>query len=139
MSYTGAGFYVGGGVGRIFNNSILETSSDGRIPQLLCLSGSSGYAVGQWIAPDGTILTTIQNDPFDVIFGDNNNPGQMMIETSITNPSIMATHEGVYTCMIPNENDDIEYLRIGIYLSGSSGECINSNCYLCLCQYYCIL
>ena len=121
----GAGFYVGGGVGCIVNNSILEPSSDGWIPQLLCLSGSSGSAVGQWIGPDGTILTTIQSDPFDVIFGDNNNPGQMTIETPITNPSIMATHEGVYTCMIPNESDDVEYLRVGIYLSGSSGECIN--------------
>ena len=124
--HIGAGFYIGGGVGRIVNNSILESSSDGRIPQLLCLSGSSGSAVGQWIGPDGTILTTIQSDPFDVIFGDNNNPGQMIVETPITNPSIMATHEGVYTCMIPNESDDIEYLRIGIYLSGSSGECISN-------------
>ena len=118
----GAGFYVGGGVGHIVNNSILEASSDGRIPQLLCLSGSSGSAVGQWIGPDETILTTIQSDPFDVIFGDNNNPGQMTVETPITNPSIMAGHEGVYTCMIPNESDDYEYLRIGIYLRGSSGE-----------------
>ena len=120
----GAGFYVVGGVDRILNNSILETTSEGRIPQLLCLSGSSGSAVGQWIGPDGTVLTTTQSDPFDVIFGDNNNPGQMIVETPITNPSIVATHEGVYTCMIPNENDEIEYLRVGIYLSGSSGEYI---------------
>lgn len=57
-----------------------------------------------------------------MIFGDNNNPGQMTVETPITNPSIMAGHEGVYTCKIPNESDDYEYLRIGIYLRGSSGE-----------------
>ena len=118
----GAGFYVTGGVGRILNNSILETTSDGRIPRVLCLSGSSMSAVGQWIGPGGRILTAIQSDPFDVILGDNSNPGQLIIETPITNPSITTIHEGVYTCVIPDETDEAEYLRVGIYLSGSSGE-----------------
>ena len=125
ITNTGAGFYVTGGAGHILNNSILETTSEGRIPQLLCLSGSNTSAVGQWVGPDGRILTTIQSDPFDVIFGDNSNPGQLIIETPVTNPPITTTYEGVYTCIIPDEGDDTEYLHVGIYLSGSSGEYIN--------------
>ena len=114
--------YVTEGVGRIRNNSIIETTSEGRFPQLLCLSGSNVSAVGQWIGPDDTILTTIQNDPFDVIVGDSSSPGELIIETPVANPPITTAHEGVYTCLIPNENDENEYLRIGIYLSGSPSK-----------------
>ena len=122
LLHKGAGIYVTGGVGRISNNSILETSSEGRIPRLLCLSGSDMSAVGQWIAPDGRDLTTIQNDPFDVLVGDSNNPGELIIETPVTNPALSAAHEGVYTCLVPNETGGSEYLRVGIYLRGSASE-----------------
>lgn len=111
-----------GGVGHILNNSILETSSDGRIPRLLCLSGSNMSAVGQWIGPDQTVLTATPNDPFDVIISDNSNPGELIVETPVTNPAIAAVHEGVYTCMIPDETDESQYLHVGIYRDGSSGE-----------------
>ena len=112
---------MAGGVGRVLNNSILETSLEGRIPQLLCLSGSDASAVGQWIGPDGRVLTTVQNDPFDVVIGDSESPGELRIETPSTNPPIMSTHEGVYTCVIPDDTEETEYLHVGIYLIGSSG------------------
>lgn len=120
--FKGAGLYVTGSVGQIFNNSVLETSSDGRIPRLLCLSGSDISAVGQWIGPDQSVLTATPNDPFDVIIGDNSNPGELIVETPVANPAIAAVHEGVYTCMIPDETNETQYLRVGIYLDGSSGE-----------------
>ena len=110
-----------GGVGRILNNSILEATPGGRIPGLLCLSGSDASAVGQWIGPSGRVLTTVQNDPFDVIVGDSGSPGELRIETPGTNPPITAIYEGVYTCEIPDDADATEDLHVGIYLSGSSG------------------
>ena len=112
---------MAGGVGRILNNSILETTLEGRLPQLLCLSGSDASAIGQWIAPNGRVLTTVQNDPFDVIVGDSGSPGELVIETPVSNPPITTTHEGVYTCMIPDDTEETEYLRVGIYLGGSTG------------------
>ena len=75
--------------------------------------------VGAWINPGGRNLVAVQNDPFDIIFGDSNNPGQLLIETPSTNPPISMAHEGVYTCTIPDESGQIEYLHIGIYLNTS--------------------
>ena len=80
-------------------------------------------AVGDWISPSGRSLITTQNDPFDVIIGDDSDPGQLVIETPLGNPSITSTHEGVYTCAIPNNSGEMEYLHIGVYLFGSSGQC----------------
>lgn len=79
-------------------------------------------SVGDWISPDQRSLITTQNDPFDVIFGDDSNPGQLVIETSLGNPSITIAHEGVYTCAIPNSSGGTEYLYVGIYLPGSAGQ-----------------
>ena len=76
-------------------------------------------AVGNWVSPERRNLATVQNDPFDIIFGDSNNPGQLLIETPANNPPITSNHEGVYTCVIPDENGQSEYLHIGLYLSAS--------------------
>ena len=86
------------------------------------MSGSRSAAVGQWIAPDGTDLTTVQNDSFEVVFGDSNNPGQLMVEAPLSSPPVTAIHEGVYTCAIPDETGEINYVFIGIYLEGFSGK-----------------
>ena len=118
MKSTGAGFFLSG-TGNILNNSILEPNSGGRISQLQCLSGSNMSTVGDWVSPEGRNLATVQNDPFDIIFGDSNNPGQLLIETPANNRPITSNHEGVYTCVIPDENGQSEYLHIGLYLSAS--------------------
>ena len=121
---SGVGFYVNG-VGSLGNNSILEANIDGRISQLLCLSGSNLSTVGDWIAPDGSNLDAVLNDPFDVSFGGGSNPGELWISTPTINPQLTVAHEGVYTCSIPDEYDEEQYLRVGIYLSASK-TCIIS-------------
>ena len=118
----GAGIYSTSDEISIANNSILEANSGGRLPQLLCLSSSNMSTVGDWISPDGRSLITTQNDPFDVIFGDDSNPGQLVIETPLKNPSITTAHEGVYSCAIPNNSGETEYVYVGIYLHGSVGQ-----------------
>lgn len=124
------------GIGVIPNNSILLTNSGGHISQLFCLSGSNRTTVGNWISPEGRILDAVQNDPFDIIFGSGNIPGQLVVETPLSNPPLTTTHEGVYTCVMPNEDGEIEYLRIGIYLNASESienACLSvplNNCYI---------
>lgn len=115
---SGAGIFVSG-VGTILNNSAIEANSNGQIPQLLCLSGSNMSVAGAWISPGGMNLVAIQNDPFDIVVGDSNNPGLLLIETPDTNPPFTVTHEGVYTCRIPNENGQNEFVHLGIYFSTS--------------------
>ena len=101
------------------------TTSGGRIPSLYCLSGSNMSLVGEWISPGGRNLAADQSDPYDVTFGSSNSPGQLQIETPGRNPPITVAHEGVYTCRIPDEYGQREYLHIGIYLSASRSL---SNC-----------
>lgn len=115
---TGAGFFISG-IGTAYNNSILEVSSEGRIPQLYCLSGFNMSIEGDWISPEGRDLVAVLNDPFDVIIGSSNDPGQLLIETPLSNPHISPADEGVYTCVIPNEDGESEYLHIGLYHSTS--------------------
>ena len=114
----GVGLYASG-IGSLSNNSVLEADVNGRIPQLLCLSASNLSSVGDWIAPDGRNLDAVPNDPFDVIFGGGSNPGELWISTPSTNPSLTSSHEGIYTCCIPDEYSQQQYLFVGIYLRAS--------------------
>ena len=75
--------------------------------------------VGEWVSPDRRNLNAVQNDPFDIIFGGNNIPGQLLVETPLSNSPLTTTHEGVYTCVMPNEDGVIESLHIGLYLNAS--------------------
>ena len=108
---SGAGLFASG-IGNIQNNSILEPTPGGRI---LCLSGSNMSTVGEWRSPAGRNLAAVRYDPFFIVFGDSNNPGQL----SLLYLPITMTYEGVYTCAIPDENGDTEYVHVGIYLTPS--------------------
>lgn len=115
---TGVGIYVND-IGNLQNNSLVEINSHGRIPQLHCLSGSSMSDVGYWIGPNGTNLNEVLNDPFDVVPGDENNPGELLISTPITNTQLENVHEGVYTCSMPDDNGINQNLHVGIYFNAS--------------------
>ena len=121
---SGVGLYVSG-IGSLSNNSVVEADVNGRIPQLLCLSASNFSSVGDWIAPDGRNLDAVPNDPFDVIFGGGSNPGELWISTPSTNPSLTTSHEGIYTCSIPDEYSQQQYLFVGIYLRASKAILFN--------------
>jgi hypothetical protein len=112
---------------------MLLANSGGRIPQLYCLSGSNMSMVGEWISPGGRNLAAVQSDPFDIIFGSGSSPGQLLIETPLSNPPITVTHEGVYTCRIPGEYGQSEYLHIGLYLSASKyANCVTGIEHQCI-------
>ena len=113
------------GIGYLYNNSILEANSHGRISQLLCLSGSNVTNVGCWIGPNGTNLNGVADDPFDVVHGDGSTPGELHISTPNNNPPLDSTHKGVYTCSIPDESGVDQHLHVGIYFN--PGELITIN------------
>ena len=117
-SLTGVGLFSASALGQIPNNSILIANSGGRIPQLQCLSGSRVPNVGRWLNPQGSSLSDITEDPFEITIGGDNNPGSVVIETPDVNLSLSQSHEGIYTCIIPDETEEIHYLYIGIYLNG---------------------
>ena len=118
---SGAGLYVSDGIGQIFNNSILHATISGRIRQILCISGSRETDVGQWIGLDGTDLTTNTTDPFEISFGNSQTPGYLEISTPSSNVPLSSIHQGVYTCVIPDETGETRFLHIGLYLTGFAG------------------
>lgn len=100
---------MGGGVGQVSNSSIVLVISDF---VLLCLSGTSIPDVGHWINPNGTDITHDVNGQFDVIVGDNSNPGSLEVQIPSESDQI---DEGVFTCAIPDDTGEIQYLYVGIY------------------------
>ena len=77
--------------------------------------------VGRWISPNTTDITDLPNSPFNISYGDDNNPGFAVIET-LSMP-LSAEYEGVYTCYIPDETEGLfQSVYVGIYLPGFSSE-----------------
>ena len=73
--------------------------------ELNCISASRSADIGQFIAPNGNDIT---NDS-SVTIGDGSDPGHVSIQLQ------SGGEEGVYSCVIPDENDVEQYLHVGIY------------------------
>ena len=101
--------------GPIPNNSIIVTDNFGQMPRLQCISGSKSPNVGQWIAPSGQDATYRTSDPFDVVMGDENDPGYLDISLH-PGQFITFNDQGVYTCHIPDETGVVCSVFVGIYL-----------------------
>lgn len=89
-------------------------SANGRFNQLHCISDSTVAGVGQWITPDNNNITKDNSDQFNVTVGDSNDPGFTSIELR-NGVSLEVDSEGVYTCIIPDDNGVMQYLFIGLY------------------------
>ena len=109
------------GIGLVQNNSIIRTSITGRLNQLQCISGSSTASVGQWIAPNGEEIDGGPADSFTILAGDADDPGFTLIELK-DGVSLAPRDQGVYSCVIPDENGNVHYLYIGLYLRGFNGK-----------------
>ena len=70
--------------------------------------------MGAWIAPDGEDITFRNDDVFDIVVGDASDPGYLSVQLP-TGVSLSETDWGVYTCIIPDEADNLQYLHLGIY------------------------
>lgn len=107
------------------NNSIITVPSNGRIQPLKCLTGSNNTTLGRVYQPNGLDITSLPNDIFDV---DNSMPGVIKIELK-TGFSILSNHQGVYTCVIPDENDMLQYIYFALYRTSYDSK-------LAVCQLY---
>ena len=95
------------GFGLVQNNSIVQLSRSGTIGQLQCISASMSAGVGQFIAPNGTDIT---NDSSIVTIGNDTDPGYISLELQ----DIVAANQGVFKCVIPDEDGLEQHLHIGI-------------------------
>lgn len=123
LSYVGTGLAIAGS-GSVENNSIVLASNTGRFGKLFCLSGSLQPHVGAWLAPNGSDITNSTTDRLDVNLGGEDYPGSISMEVEI-GYSLGSNDQGVYTCTIPDENGEQQYLHVGIYSYGFNGESLN--------------
>ena len=107
--------------GIIPNNDLIVTNNFGQLPSLQCISGSQSAGVGQWITPSGRDATYQTSDPFDVIVGDESDPGFLEISLH-SGRFITYEDQGVYACRIPDNTGAPVSLHVGIYLPALVGE-----------------
>ena len=101
----------------------------GRINAIHCHSSSFNADVGRWISPAGVDFTENRMDNFTVRF--NNGPyypSYSSLELLIPSTSSFSpADQGVYSCMVPDNNGVMQVLHIGIYPHGYQGINRNSN------------
>ena len=103
----------------IQNNSIIQEVSSSSIGQLECISASKSAHVGRLLAPNGNDIT---NASSIVTVGGTSNPG--FLSLGLQSTTYLTSNQGVYTCIIPDENGVQQYLHIGIYVGRFNGTYI---------------
>ena len=101
-------------VGVLSNNSFI-LATNGGLDTIYCISGSTQPEVGRWIAPNGEDFTEPGSHPFNVVHGGTNNPG--VLDISLTPQGRFSSSEwlGVYSCVIPDEENVNMIIHIGIH------------------------
>ena len=101
----------------IHNVSALRASESGDIGTIYCHSSTNDSNVGRWISPQGQDITRNFTDPFSIQF--NNGPGYPSFSTlQLHNPLLQpftSTYEGIYSCVVPDDQGVMQTLHIGIY------------------------
>ena len=124
-NHPGAGIFGGGQsyfsvIGRrpIANNGLIVGASDGL--RLECISNSSQSGVGMITGVDGNTV------PFGItgnlrVSNPGNRPGVLRFHTTYNSP-LQAADQGIYTCTIPDSNNNHLTVNVGLYPSGFMGE-----------------
>ena len=125
-SCIGAGVYA---VGRtsgsefanhpISNNGLIVSGSNGL--RLECVSNSSQSGVGTLTAYDGGTLPIGSNTGVWRLVNPFSRPGVLRLQTKNT-ASITPSDQGIYTCSIPDSNNNEIVLNFGLYPHGFIGE-----------------
>ena len=105
------------------NNSAIIANSNNDIGTLYCSSGARSSSIGQWFAPDGSEISTSGTGSFIAVHGVGNLPSYVSLQL-IAGRNLAASDEGVYTCIIPDENSVQQILYYGLYQNGFRGEFI---------------
>ena len=81
--------------------------------------------VGQWISPSGQDVTQLNNDPFDVVSGGENDPGYLDISLH-SGQTLNIQDQGVYVCHIPDETGRNTSVAVGIYNPALTSTCMHN-------------
>ena len=124
QQYPGAGIYADGRTVStdperpIANNSLIVSGSDGL--RLECVSNSSQSGVGMITGLDGNTFPFGNTGVWRVV-NPFSRPGVLRLQTISTTTSLPAADQGIYTCIIPDSNDNFFIFNVGLYPSGFMG------------------
>ena len=100
--------------------SYMDLNNDGMVDTLWCQSANNGSNIGLWYYPNGTqvplftgnlsINNSAQSPLFSIRF-----TGQIALAKNAG----LSGYEGLYTCIIPNENGVSQTLVVGAYTNST--------------------
>ena len=95
-------------------------TQDGLNDGIWCQSANNGSTIGTWYLPDGTQVSTVDdsNFPFHVF--------HVTGQIGLLRDAGLASYQGLYSCVIPDENGVDHTLWVAAYGVGdfdSSGKC----------------
>ena len=96
------------------NNSAILADTEGHIGTVYCTSGLHASGIGEWFAPDGVKVSGSGDSSFTVFRGGGNFPSFIALQLK-TNKLLKTSDEGIYECIIPDENNRTETLYAGLY------------------------
>ena len=99
------------------NVSTVLSDTNNQIGTIYCSSGSQTIGIGQWFAPSGAEISQNGGGSFTVVHGGGNFPSYVGLQLR-AGQSFSVFDEGVYTCVIPDENGIQQTLHIGLYSHG---------------------
>ena len=103
--------------GPIANNGLIVSAHNGL--QLECISNSSHSQVGEFTTLTMSMSTPETSDPYVTLKYPSNQPGVIHLLNKI-NP-ISPEGKGIYTCNIPDNNEKVISINVGIYPHGFTG------------------
>lgn len=102
------------------NNSILLADRNNQIGTVYCSSGNRSNGIGQWFAPNGAALPQ-SGSTLSVVRGGGSYPSYVGLQLR-ANQSLTVSDEGIYTCVIPDENGIQKTVHVGLYRFGYNGS-----------------
>lgn len=105
----------------VSNNTAVLADKNNQIGVIYCNSGSKMSGIGQWFSPSGAEITQSGSGTFTVVRGSGNIPSYIGLRLR-AGRSFSTSEEGVYTCLIPDEDGVQQILHIGVYRYGYIGE-----------------
>lgn len=103
------------------NVSTVLADRNNQIGTIYCSSGSQTSGIGQWFAPNGVAITQNGGGSFTVVRGGGNFPSYIGLQLK-TGRLFSVFDEGVYTCIIPDENGVLQTMHVGLYRYGYYGK-----------------
>ena len=99
--------------GRLFHDS--DVNDDGTLDALWCQSANSGTDIGVWYYPNGTQVLLFTGE-----FGNDSVPSPIYSkrfngQIALARGEVLTNFEGIYTCVIPDENGINQTLVVGLY------------------------